>query len=167
MSIGTTTLCHVAILVKDINKAVENWSKVLGLEKPKVWTLPPDVPTFTDGKQGDYTDCQLAVFKLENAKIELVQPGPKSGPWKDALEKYGEGCQHLSFIVPDRKKAQDSLKEIGAGAPFHIGYWPTGTYSFTDTKKLLGVEINIKTNEDNTEKVKKLQTNPDLHKEDL
>jgi catechol 2,3-dioxygenase-like lactoylglutathione lyase family enzyme len=169
MSIGTTKLCHVAILVKDIRKATDNWSKILGLPKPNIWTLPPfgEVPTFTDGKPGDYTDCQLAVFELENVKIELVQPGPNSGPWKEKLDRDGEGLQHLSFIVPDRKKAQDTLKETGASAPYHIGYWPGGTYAFVDTAEQCGVEINIKTDVNNTEIIKKLQTNPDLHKADL
>ncbi|MDR3337765.1 MAG: VOC family protein [Treponema sp.] len=169
MSIGTTKLCHVAILVKDIRKAADNWSKILGLPKPNIWTLPPpaEVPAFTDGKPGDYTDCQLAVFELENVKFELVQPGPHSGPWKEKLDRDGEGLQHLSFIVPDRKKAQDTLKEIGAPAPYHIGYWPGGTYAFVDTAPQCGVEINIKTDVDNTEIIKKLQTNPDLHKADL
>ena len=157
-SIGTNILCHVAILVKDIRKAVDNWAAILGVEKPNIWNLPDakTVPSFTRGESGDYTDCQLAVFDLENAKIELCQPGQNPSPWKEALEKYGEGVQHVSFVVPDRDQANRALEGIGVPPAYHIGYWPTTTYAFFDSKEQLGVEINIKTDEDNTEKIASL-----------
>jgi catechol 2,3-dioxygenase-like lactoylglutathione lyase family enzyme len=169
MAIGTKRLCHIAVIVKDIEKAVENWAEVLGLPKAEIFCLPPkeEVPSFTGGELGDYSDVKLAVYELENCKIELAQPGSKPSPWKDMLDRRGEGVQHLSFIVPDRKSAQDQLKAVGAGEPYHIGYWPGGTYSFTDTIKQLGVEINIKTNDDNTAKREKLLSDPDFHKKDL
>jgi catechol 2,3-dioxygenase-like lactoylglutathione lyase family enzyme len=169
MSIGTTKLCHVAIIVKDIKKAVDNWSKVLGLPKAKIFNLPPslEVPAFTGEALGDYSDVKLATYQLENCVIELAQPGGNSSPWKNKFDKQGECVQHLSFIVPDRKKAQDELKALGAGTPYHIGYWPNGTYSFTDTVSQLGVEINIKTNDDNTVKKEELLRNPSSHKKDL
>lgn len=169
MSIGTTRLCHIAIIVKDIQKAMDNWSRLLGMEKPEVWKIPPsgEVPQFTHGKLEHYYDCQFAVFQLSNVNIELVQPGEHSGPWKEALDKNGEGVENLAFIVPERKEAMKTLKDLAAPKPFHIGYWPNGTYSFTDTSEQLGVEINIKTNDNNAEIIKKLQTSPGLYKKDL
>jgi hypothetical protein len=169
MSLGTVALCHIAILVKDISISVERWSVLLGIDQPEIWNFPPAhvVPSFTNGTLGDYSDCKLAVFQLENVKLELVEPGPNSGPWKETLDKYGEGLQHLSFIVPDRKQANKTLKVIGAPAPNHIGYWPDSTYSFTDSRELLGADINIKTWDDNTEKIKLLKANPEAHKLDL
>jgi catechol 2,3-dioxygenase-like lactoylglutathione lyase family enzyme len=169
MAIGTTKLCHIAILVKDLDKALANWERLLGIKASEPFYLPPgsEVPVFTNGEPGDYTDCRLSTIQLENCMIEFVQPGEKAGPWKDMLDRCGEGVQHLSFIVPDRKKAQDELKAIGAPKSYHIGYWPGGTYSFTDSVAELGVEINIKTNDDNTDKIKRLITDPDIHKNDL
>ncbi|GHU24026.1 lactoylglutathione lyase [Spirochaetia bacterium] len=171
MSLGTTKLCHAAILVKDIEKAVENWSKFLGIAPipPGIRTIPPhsEVPAFTDGESSDYSDVKLAAFQLDNVVIELAQPGKNAGPWKDKLDRDGEGLQHLSFIVPDRRKAQDALTELGAPAAYHIGYWPGGTYAFTDAVDQLGVEINIKTDDDNREKIKKVLADPDSHKADL
>jgi len=169
MSIGTTKLCHVAILVKDLDRAIANWERVLGIQASKPFSLPPpeEVPTFTDGRPGDYSDCRLATFQLENCTLELVQPGERAGPWKDLLDRKGEGVQHLSFIVPDRKKAQGELQAIGAPKPYHIGYWPGGTYSFTDSVAQLGVEINIKTEDDNRGKRERLLRDPEFHKGDL
>jgi catechol 2,3-dioxygenase-like lactoylglutathione lyase family enzyme len=169
MPIGTTKLCHIAILVKDLDKAIENWEQVLGVKAGTPFYLPPntEVPVFTDGKLGDYSDCRLATIQLENCQIELAEPGEKAGPWKDKLDRDGEGLQHLSFVVPDRKKAQDELKALGAPAPYHIGYFPGGTYSFTDSVAELGVEINIKTDDDNTGKKEELLKNREFHKKDL
>jgi catechol 2,3-dioxygenase-like lactoylglutathione lyase family enzyme len=169
MSIGTAKLCHIAILVKDLDKALENWEKVLGIKANTPFNLPPssEVPAFTNGDMGDYTDCRIATIQLENCMLEFVQPGNKASPWKEKLDRDGEGVQHISFIVPDRKKAQDALKAAGAPPPYHIGYWPGGTYSFTNSVPELGVEINIKTDDDNTAKKAKLLSDPEFHKEDL
>jgi catechol 2,3-dioxygenase-like lactoylglutathione lyase family enzyme len=169
MPIGTTKLCHIAILVKDIDKALKNWEQLLDVKAVRPWNLPPpnEVPTYTDGELGDYSDCRIATIQLENCILEFVQPGDKPGPWKDKLDRDGEGLQHLSFIVPDRSKAQEALKAIGAPPAYHIGYYPEGTYSFTDSVPQLGVEINIKTEDDNKSKKEQLLSDPDLHKKDL
>jgi catechol 2,3-dioxygenase-like lactoylglutathione lyase family enzyme len=169
MSIGTTKLCHVAILVKDLDRALKNWEQVLGVKAGAPFYLPPvsEVPAFTNGEMGDYTDCRLATIQLENCLLELVQPGNNPSPWKEKLDRDGEGVQHISFVVPDRRKAQAELQAAGAPKPYHIGYWPGGTYSFTNSVPQLGVEVNIKTDDDNTAKKVRLLNDPDFHKEDL
>jgi catechol 2,3-dioxygenase-like lactoylglutathione lyase family enzyme len=169
MPIGTTRLCHIAILVKDLEKAAANWERILGVKAGDAFYLPPasQVPAFTNGEAGDYTDCRIATIQLENCMIELVQPGKNPSPWKEKLDRDGEGVQHISFVVPDRKQAQGELRAIGAPPPYHIGYWPGGTYSFTNSVPQLGVEINIKTDEDNTAKRERLLSDKNAHKEDL
>lgn len=169
MPIGTTKLCHIAILVKDMDKTLQNWEQLLGVKAGQSRYLPPpnEVPTFTDGELGDYSDCRLATIQLENCILEFVQPGDKPGPWKDKLDRDGEGLQHISFIVPDRGKAQEALKAIGAPSAYHIGYYPGATYSFTDSVSQLGVEINIKTDDDNKAKKEQLLRDPEFHKKDL
>ncbi|GMO13205.1 MAG: hypothetical protein Ta2A_23740 [Treponemataceae bacterium] len=169
MSLGTTKLCHIAILVHDLDKAIKNWEQVLGVKAGKPFSLPPasEVPAFTNGEMGDYSDCRLATIQLENCMLELVQPGKNSSPWKEKLDRDGEGVQHISFVVPDRKKAQGELQAVGAPKPYHIGYWPGGTYSFTDAVCQLGVEINIKTDDDNTAKKAALLRDINFHKQDL
>jgi catechol 2,3-dioxygenase-like lactoylglutathione lyase family enzyme len=169
MSIGTKKLCHIAILVKDLDRALKNWERILGVKAGEPFSLPPpsEVPAFTNGVLGDYTDCRLATIQLENCTLELVQPGENPGPWKDKLDRDGEGVQHISFVVPDRGKAQAELRAVGAPAPYHIGYWPGGTYSFIDSTDQLGVEINIKTDDDNRVKKERLLREPDFHKQDL
>jgi catechol 2,3-dioxygenase-like lactoylglutathione lyase family enzyme len=170
MSIGTKTLCHVAILVKDLDKAIANWEALTGVKATDRKYLPPSekVPMFTDGELGDYTDVEMCNINLDNGvQIELACPGKNAGPWRDKLDRDGEGLQHLAFVVPDRKKAMRALEDMGAPKPHHIGYWPGGTYSFTDSVPQLGVEINIKTDDDNTGKREKLLRDPELYQQDF
>ena len=169
MPIGTTKLCHIAILVKDLDNITKNWEQVLGVKAGEAFNLPPpsEVPAFTGGEAGDYSDCRIATLQLDNCMLEFVQPGSGPSPWKEKLDRDGEGVQHISFVVPDRKKAQGELQAAGAPKPYHIGYWPGGTYSFTDSVPQLGVEINIKTEDDNAAKIARLLSDPDSHKEDL
>ena len=169
MSIGTTKMCHVEIIVRDIEKAVKNWSEILGLPAPDIWNLPAntEVPVFTDGKYSDHSDTKLAVFELDNIKIELTEPGDTPSPFKDWLDKHGEGVCHFSFIVPDRAQANEALRKIDAPECHHIGYWPGGTYAFYDTVDQLGLQINIKTDDDNTGRIPALIADPELYKKDL
>ena len=170
MSIGTKAVCHIALLVKDLAKAVKNWSMLLGIDDPKLWTYPEydQVPSFTHGEPTDNTDTKFAVFQLDNIILELVQPGdnPKT-PYREGMDRDGEGLEGISFVVKDRHAANQVLKEMGAPKPYHIGYFPDGTYAFVDTREQLGIEINIKTDDDNTKKIPELKADPTLHLKDF
>ena len=158
MSIGTNRVCHIAFVTKDIHKITENWAHFLGIEKPAVWAVPSkeEAPALTFGKLEDYKGCLISVIEFDNVKMEIVQPGEEPNPWKLSMEKNGEGFQHISFIVPEKEKAEETLKELGAESYYHIGYYPDGTYSFYDTKEILGLEVNIKYDADNRDIIKNL-----------
>ena len=51
MSIGTKKLVHIAFVVRDLDKVVDAWTKILGIERPRIWNIPgPDVaPVLTNG----------------------------------------------------------------------------------------------------------------------
>ncbi len=151
MSIGTKTVCHMAFITRDIQKFTGSWAKFLGIEQPAVWAIPSKdiAPTATFGKPENYKDCLISVLEFDNIKLEVVQPGEEPNPWKLYLEKYGEGFQHISFVVPDPDEAEATLKELGVDSGYHIGCYPGSTYSFYDTKDVLGMEINIKYDGDN------------------
>jgi catechol 2,3-dioxygenase-like lactoylglutathione lyase family enzyme len=169
MSIGQDEVCHIAILVRDLDKAVENWAAVLSMEKPEPWYFPASdkVPNFTNGEPTDCSDVRLAVFQLPNVRIELVQPGQKQNAFKEAIDKYGEGLQHISFIVPDRHQANQCLQKLGMPQPYHIGYWPEGTYAFVNSRRQLGIEINVKTDDNNAQRQKEVLADRNAHKKDL
>ncbi|MCR4655277.1 MAG: VOC family protein [Lachnospiraceae bacterium] len=165
MSIGTKSVVHIAFVVKDIDKTVGNWEKLLGLaEHPKIWNIPgPDVaPAVTDGKLQIYHNCRISVINLDNLVLEIVEPGEEPSPWKTFLEKHGEGFQHIAFLVPDEKEARETIREVcGAENEYHVGYYPGQKYMFFDTFDVLKTELNIKVDGDYKEIIERLQNEQD------
>ena len=152
MGIGTKKVCHISFVVKDIDKTVKNWAAFLDIDMPRIWNIPKpeEAPALTDGKLEDYSDCKISVIEMDNLVLEFVQPGECTSPWKTWMEKNGEGVQHMAFVVEDREKAKQLIKnEFGVDGWYHIGYYPGGAYAFYDTKEALATEINIKDNQDN------------------
>ncbi|MDR2374271.1 MAG: VOC family protein [Bifidobacteriaceae bacterium] len=164
-TLGTSRLFHIAINVPNLDQVVENWANLLGVPVPEIIQVPgPDkVPSYSFGHADPPNSCRLAVIELDNALIELVEPDES---W-EASGRGGWGVKHLSFVVPDRRQAQDALAAVGAPPAYHIGYYPGGTYAFTNATRQLGVEINVKTDDDNRAKIEALRADPDLHLADL
>ena len=147
MSIGTKKLVHIAFVVRDLDKVVDAWTKILGIERPRIWNIPgPDVaPVLTNGHPEIYTNCRISVIQLENVTLELTQPGDEPSPWKTFLEKHGEGMMHMAFLTPDEEEAFRTIKEAcGTDGYYHIGYYPDQSYSFVDTFDSLNTEVIIK-----------------------
>ena len=152
MGIGTKKVCHISFVVKDIDKTVKNWAAFLGIDMPRIWNIPKpeEAPALTDGKLEDYSDCRISVIDMDNLVLEFVQPGERTSPWKTWMEKNGEGFQHMAFVVEDREKAKQLIRnEFDVDGWYHIVYYPGGAYAFYDTKEALATEINIKDNQDN------------------
>ena len=74
MALGTKKLVHIAFAVNDLDKTVDAWTELLGIERPRVWNIPgPEVaPVLTHGKPELYKNCRISVIQLENVALELV-----------------------------------------------------------------------------------------------
>ena len=137
-------ITQVCIVVHDVKVANANWSKLLGLPPAEIVTIFPDgIIHHTNGKRSEYRDCQVAKYELDTFVIELMQPGPTPSPWRAFLDKNGQGVFHFCFAVKDRKGTQNMLGEMGIGLPYHIGYYPGGSYSYVASQPQLGVELSI------------------------
>ena len=160
MIIGSTGLKQVCMVTWDLALAEKRWSTILGIPAEHLTTPPwQEVPSFTNGK----ADCfhePFILFRLANDVIlEIFGPGEsKNNPWRQYLEKYGEGVMNFGFYVEEGR--EEAYRQIGlvseAKQPYHEGFYPTASYTFVDTKKELGVELNIKREEDNAEKIASL-----------
>jgi len=135
---------QVCIVVHDVRQANANWAKILGVPEEKIETIFPDgILHYTHGQPAEYKDCQVAKYQLGNFVLELIQPGESPSPWKAFLEKSGQGVFHFCVAVEDRKGFQQTLSEIGVGLPYHIGYFPGGSYSYVPAKEQLGLELSV------------------------
>ena len=140
-----------------MKKANANWAKVLGLPEEKIETIFPDgILHYTHDQAMDYKGIQVAKYELGNFVLELLQPGETDSPWKAHLDQYGQGVFHFCVLVDDRKVFQQSLSEIGVGLPYHIGYFPQGSYSYVGAKEQLGIELSINNYGDYSELIQAL-----------
>lgn len=137
-------ITQICIVVHDVKQANANWSKVLGLPEEKIETIFPDgILHYTHDEPTEYKDCQVAKYQLDGFVLELIQPGETPSPWGAFLERYGQGVFHFCLLVDDRKVFQQTLSEMGVGLPYHIGYFPRGSYSYVDAREQLGLELSV------------------------
>ena len=144
-------ITQICVVVEDVQKANENWAKVLGVPEEKIETIfTGGITHYTHGESADYTDLQVAKYQLENFVLELMQPGKSPSPWRAFLDRNGQGVFHFCLFVKDRNGMQKTLAEIGVGMPYHIGYHPNGSYSYVDAREQLGLELSVNNEGDYT-----------------
>lgn len=165
MPIGSTAIKQICLAVWDLDKAEKSWTHILGVQPEKLKTpLWSDVPSYTHAKPDTFVEQDFLVYHLEGGLVlEIFGPGKEgqANPWREFLEKHGEGVCNIAFYVPDRPAAYGVIGEVcEAKGPYHEGFYPGGTYTFVDTYKELGVELNIKRDEDNTALIAKLEADP-------
>lgn len=89
---------HIAIVVENIENALEFWRGQLGLTLDHIEDVPSQA-------------SKVAFLPVGEGEVELVEPtDPESGLAK-YLEKRGEGMHHLCFQVDDIEAMLDLLKE--------------------------------------------------------
>ncbi len=92
---------HIAVAVRDVEKAAEFYEKVLGL-------------TLGGIEEVEGMDVKVGFLPVGDTRIELVQPlDPNSGLAK-FIEKRGEGIHHICYEVDDVKEALQTCKARGA-----------------------------------------------------
>lgn len=170
MGIGSLKVKQIGICVWDLDKAEKSWTKVLGIEPLKIKTADWNrCPSFSYDKADTFKPVDGLLYKLaDEVLLEIYGPGEGSNPFGDYLKKYGEGVMNFAFYVPDLDNAYKAIGEVcEADGPYHVGLWPDHTYSYVDTIKELKVQLNVKTNEDNTGLIKKLVADPSSFAKDF
>jgi methylmalonyl-CoA/ethylmalonyl-CoA epimerase len=88
---------HVCILVKDLEQAIENWTKILRAFDPDQL----EVPIVRQHWESGDDVMEAATFVNPNGcEIQLLQP-LNDGPVGRRLARYGEGVHHLCFTHKD------------------------------------------------------------------
>ena len=137
---------HIGIAVKDISKAIDQFSTVLGLEV---------------AKQEEIEDQQLiaALIPTANVRFELMQPTVPDSVVGKFLERRGEGIHHICFEVEDIANEITTLQskdvQVIGGSP-REGF--VGEIEFIHPKSANGVlteiaEVNLRTPTETTTSV--------------
>ncbi len=118
---------HIAIAVNDVESAAKQYQQALGVEKVIFETVESE-------------GVKLAILKLENGRIELMQPTRDDSPIKKFLEKKGEGLHHMALATNDIEKEYQRMEGCGIQFLGKIRDGSEGTkITFIHPKSLSGV----------------------------
>jgi len=102
---------HVCMVVKDLDKAIEDWTKILGVLDPG--QLEEQIVRYDEFSSEADSGMRWATFVSHHGtEIQFIEPSPGT-PMGDRLEKMGEHVHHLCFTTPDVPGALAKLSEQG------------------------------------------------------
>lgn len=131
-------ICQIGIVVRDLQKAVDNYWASLGIGP---WmTIRMEPPLLRDvtlrGKPVE-ASMMAAIAQSGSLQLELIQPLEGPSIWKEFLEERGEGVHHVQSLDQDPKAALVAFKEIGIDV-LMSGRIGDNIFYYMDTEPLLG-----------------------------
>ncbi|MBO3832395.1 MAG: VOC family protein [Candidatus Brockarchaeota archaeon] len=142
---GFRRVTQIGIVVRNIEKSVEAWGKLLGVKASGIVETGPLEETGMKYKgRAAEGRAKLAFLQLENITIELIEPVGGPSTWRDFLEKHGEGVHHIAFNVENMERAENSLRENGVEIE-QEGFFTGGAYAYTNPESPLGIIIELLT----------------------
>jgi catechol 2,3-dioxygenase-like lactoylglutathione lyase family enzyme len=131
------TLAHIAFAVKDVDKTSATFGEILGVK-----TSPGRVVKgvkFPPSYGGQTMNVKFTQFTANGVGFELLEPLDGPSPWKDFIDKHGEGVHHIGFNVADATEARVFLESQG-------GKWtqaasPTSAYIDMEPKLPITFEV--------------------------
>lgn len=138
---------QIGIVVRDIEKACENFSRIFGLEKPNIIITDIYQKSKTEYRGNPtYARARLAFFNFKNIVIEFIEPDENPSTWREFLDTYGEGIHHLGFEIKGMKEKIENFKEMGIEV-VQKGEYEGGRYAYIDTLKELKFIIELLEND--------------------
>ncbi len=118
---------HVAIAVRDVESAAKRYQQALGVERIEYEDIESE-------------GVRVAILRLENCRIELIQPTDAGGPIARFLEKKGEGLHHMALETDDIEGEVARMEGCGIQFLGRVRPGSEGTrITFVHPKSLHGV----------------------------
>jgi methylmalonyl-CoA/ethylmalonyl-CoA epimerase len=118
---------HIAIAVNNLEDAVKQYQQALGIKEVIYETVESE-------------GVKLAILRLENGRIELMEPTRDDSAIKKFLEKKGEGLHHMALATDDIEKEYERMEGCGIQFLGKIRSGSEGTkITFIHPKSLHGV----------------------------
>jgi methylmalonyl-CoA/ethylmalonyl-CoA epimerase len=118
---------HIAIAVNSVQEALMNFEKILRIDK-------------VDIEEVHTEKVKVAILRLEDTRIELMEPTADDSPIKKFLVDRGEGIHHIAITADN---IEDDVERAAANGIRMIGNLRTGSYgrkiTFIHPKSLNGV----------------------------
>jgi methylmalonyl-CoA/ethylmalonyl-CoA epimerase len=122
---------HIAIAVNDADKALENYKKILKIDKIDVEKVPNE-------------KVKVVMLNLEDTRLELIEPLEDTSPISKFLKDRGEGVHHIAITADEIENDVNHAKENGMR---FLGELRAGSYgrkiTFIHPKSLNGVLVEF------------------------
>lgn len=138
---------HVCLIVRDIEQAMSDYSRILGVVDPEQVEKPPVF--YKDFGVGEER-LAFATFISSSCEIQLMQPMTPGTPLYERLMRKGEHVHHICFTSPEVEGVVNGLAEVGVGVvPQGISNDPQldwQRWTFIDPSLTHGVLIELANN---------------------
>jgi methylmalonyl-CoA/ethylmalonyl-CoA epimerase len=122
---------HIAIAVNNADHALQNYKRILNIDKIEVEEVPNEM-------------VKVVMLNLKDTRIELLEPIDDNSPISKFLKERGEGIHHIAITADDIEK--DVQRAMDNGMKF-LGGLRTGSYgrkiTFIHPKSLNGVLVEF------------------------
>ena len=106
-------IAQVCVIVKDLDKAVENyWEVFIGPWKFYTYGKPLVKRMTRHGRPAEYR-MRVALANVGPLRLELIEPLEGDTVYREFVEKHGYGVHHLGVLVEDMQEALERAAEAG------------------------------------------------------
>ena len=138
VDIDIPEISQIALVVEDLEEAMDRYRLVLGLEPWEVYRVgPPEQETGTYYGQSANQSFDIGDFYRGDLEIEIIEPIDGPSVHRDFLEEGGEGIHHVTrFDFDDPYEIADAFED--AGVPMvRSGRRYDTHYVYVDTTEIL------------------------------
>jgi methylmalonyl-CoA/ethylmalonyl-CoA epimerase len=129
---------QLGIVVRDLQKAVDNYWEKLGIGPWMSMRIEP--PLLRDlTLRGKLVEASMmaAIAQSGSIQLELIQPLEGPSIWKEFLEERGGGIHHVQSLDQDPEAALATFREMGVEV-LMSGRIGDNIFYYMDTEPLLG-----------------------------
>ena len=96
---------HIAIAVNNAESALENYKKILNIDKIDIEEVPNEM-------------VKVVILNLQDTRIELLEPMSNTSPISKFLNERGEGIHHIAITADNIEKdvaraSSNGMKMLG------------------------------------------------------
>jgi len=135
--VKVTSINQVALVVKDLQKVMENYWDILGIGPWDVYSW--EAPLVCDRKYHGgpaWAKEKIAITRVGEVELELCQPIDGNSIYQDFLMEHGEGLHHLNFLVDNVDETTEILAKEGFPSIQSGHFGDNGAFSYIDIEPL-------------------------------
>jgi glyoxalase/bleomycin resistance protein/dioxygenase superfamily protein len=136
-------ISQIAVVVKDLEKTMEQYTKLLGWGPWNVYRhVPPRLhDTVIRGQEVEYTMLG-AETHVGDMGFEILQPLEGPSIYKEWLDEHGEGLHHVAVMLHDFEEStllKQKFDAIGSSVLMGGRIGPTIEFFYLDTEPALKI----------------------------